>query len=236
MKRILLAAAFALAIGGPARAADLPPPPGPAPKAPSVYLPAAPVYNWSGVYLGINGGYGFGTSNWNAPTGSTGNFNTNGFLAGATLGANYQTGAFVFGVEGDIDWNNLSGSSTALGCGIAPVTACQTAQTWLGTARGRVGYAFDRILVYGTGGGAFGNILATVNGSGLGTSSNNEFGWTAGAGVEAAFAPNWTAKIEYLYVSLANGSCGAACGAFGSTSVSLTENLVRAGINYKFNW
>ena len=113
MKRILWAGAFALVAGGQALAADLPPPP-PAPRAPATYVPVAvPVYNWSGIYIGANGGYGFGTSNWNQPAfGSTGNFNTNGWLAGGTVGANYEFwGGAVLGVEGDWDWTNLSGTS-----------------------------------------------------------------------------------------------------------------------------
>jgi len=241
MKRILLAGAFVLAVAGHALAADLPQPGPPPPRAPAAYAPLAPIYNWGGIYFGVNAGYGFGVSNWTLPGGSVGAFNTDGFLVGGTVGANFQAGALVFGLEGDLDWDNISGNS-AFGCGgfaPSPSFTCQTAQNWLGTARGRIGYAYDRILLYATGGGAFGNIKATVNGSGLGTQSSNEFGWTAGLGVETAFAPNWTAKLEYLYVDLANGACAAACGipAGGSNvAVSFSESLVRAGVNYKFNF
>lgn len=229
MNRILIAGAFALALGGPALAADLPPPAAPPPRAPATYVPAAaPYYNWGGIYFGVNGGGVFGNSNWNAGAlGTTGNFTTSGFLAGGTLGANFQAGAFVFGVEGDFDWDNLSGSTTT--CGVT----CTTSQNYLGTARARVGYAWDRILFYGTGGGAFGNIKAAVPG---GSTSSNEFGWTAGAGIEFAFAQNWTAKAEYLYVSLQNGNCSAAVCAGGPISVSLNENVARVGVNYKFNF
>ncbi len=232
MKRILIAGAFALAAGGQALAADLPQPGPPPPRAPSTYVPVtAPGYNWSGFYLGINGGYGFGQSNW-TPTGftPTGTFSTSGFLAGGTLGANYQMGAFVLGIEGDGDWTNLSGSITCTGS-----VTCQTSSNWLATARGRIGYAFDRILLYGTGGGAAGNIKA-YNSFTSGTDSNTEYGWTAGAGIEFAFAQNWTAKVEYLYVDLANGACNASCPGFAPVAVSFTESLVRAGINYKFSF
>ncbi|MGA3310344.1 MAG: outer membrane protein [Xanthobacteraceae bacterium] len=235
MKRILIAGALALAAGGQALAADLPQPgPPPTPRAPSTYVPTtAPVYNWGGIYFGINGGYGFGTSNWTpaAPFIPTGNFSTSGFLAGGTLGANYQMGAFVLGIEGDGDWTNLSGSVTC-----TRGYTCQTSSDWLATARGRIGYAFDRILLYGTGGGAAGNIKAYNSASG-GTDSNTEYGWTAGAGIEAALAQNWTVKVEYLYVDLANGACTTSCpGGFAPVAVSFTESLVRAGINYKFNF
>ena len=104
MKRILMAAALALAAGGQALAADLPQPAPPPPRAPATYVPVpVPVFSWTGIYLGINGGYAFGNSNWiDAPgLAPTGNFNTNGFLVGGTLGGNYQWGQFVLGIEGD---------------------------------------------------------------------------------------------------------------------------------------
>src|SRR5579872_660175 len=237
MKRMLWAGAFALLVGGQALAADLPPPP-PAPRAPATYVPTTiPVYNWSGIYIGANGGYGFGTSNWTDTTGaSTGNFNTNGWLAGGTVGGNVQFwGGAVLGIEGDWDWTNLNGTSSTAPCtgGVpAGITGCQTSSNWLGTVRGRAGWAFDRVLLYGTGGAAFAPVKATAVGSGLGTDTNTEVGWTAGGGLEFAFAPNWTAKAEYLYVDLNNGSCIAACaGAFTPISVKYTENIVRAGIN-----
>jgi outer membrane immunogenic protein len=234
MKRIMLAAAFALAVGGQALAADLPQPAPPPPRAPATYVPAAiPYYNWGGIYIGINGGYGFGRSDWTAVGGTTGTFNTSGFLGGGTVGANFQAAAFVFGVEGDIDWTNLSGNASAANC----PPGCTTSSNYLGTGRVRAGYAFDRILIYATGGGAVGNVKAAVGG-GFGSNSNTEFGWTAGLGVEAAFAPNWTAKVEYLYVDLANGTCTTACIAagFGTANVTFTESLIRAGVNYKFSF
>jgi outer membrane immunogenic protein len=106
---------------------------------------------------------------------------------------------------------------------------------------GRAGYAADRVLFYVTAGGAFANVQTTFNGV---TTSRNQAGWTAGAGLEWAFADNWTAKIEYLYVNIGSGTVNcvtAAClGANGGAaipiSVSLTENLFRAGVNFKFNF
>jgi outer membrane immunogenic protein len=238
MKRILMAGA--LAIGGSALAADLPQPmPPPPPRAPATYIPAAvPYYNWGGIYFGVNGGGDYAYSNWTPSTGTaTGNFNPTGFLVGGTVGANFQAGAFVFGIEGDIDWTNLSGSTTNANCTGLPggLTTCTTSENYLGTVRGRLGYAWDRVLFYGTAGGAFGNVKAATN---IGSNSANEFGWTAGGGIEFAFAQNWTAKVEYLYVSLQSGTCGVACGIAAPTTVGMTlnENLVRAGLNYKFNF
>jgi outer membrane immunogenic protein len=228
MKRILWAGAIALVAGGQALAADLPPPV--APRAPATYVPTTvPVYNWSGIYIGANGGYAFGTSSWNnAAAGlTTGNFNTNGGLAGGTVGGNVQWGAAVLGIEGDWDWSNLNGTSNIGGCG----PGCQTKANWLSTVRGRAGWAIDRVLLYGTGGAAFAPVQAGFNGGPF--QSSTQVGWTAGAGLEFAFAPNWTAKAEYLYADLGNSTCTTNC--FGNTSVKFTENIVRAGINFKFN-
>ena len=157
----------------------------------------------------------------------TGNFSTSGYLIGGTLGGNYQWGQFVLGIEGDGDWTNLTGTSTT-NCGVG----CTTQSDWLATVRGRAGYAFDRVLVYGTGGGAFANVQAAY--AALPFSSSTQTGWTAGGGVEFAFTPNLTAKVEYLYVDLGSQACPPGSCAASATSVTLTENVVRAGINYKF--
>jgi outer membrane immunogenic protein len=234
MKRILLAAALALAAGGQALAADLPQPAPPPPRAPATYVPApVPVFSWTGIYVGINGGYAFGDSDWTspAPIGTTGNFTTSGWLAGGTIGGNYQWGQFVLGIEGDGDWSNITGTTNSVAGGCA-ANGCTTQSDWLATVRGRAGYAFDRFLVYGTGGGAFGNLQAAAGT--LPFSSTTQTGWTAGGGVEFAFTPNLTAKVEYLYVDLGSQACPPASCAASATSVTLTENVVRAGINYKF--
>jgi len=221
MKRILIAGALALAAVGQALAADLPQP-GP----PPYYKGPVPVFTWTGFYLGINGGFAFGESNWSSPPPATGNFSTDGFLIGGTVGGNYQWGQFVLGIEADGDWQNVNGT-TYNTCGSY---GCTTQSDWLATVRGRVGYAWDRILFYGTGGAAFGDLQAAAGGAPF--SSSTQTGWTAGAGVEFAFTPNWTAKVEYLYVDLGNFTCTNFCA--GGGTLNLTENIVRAGINYKF--
>ncbi len=220
-------AALTLVVSAPAWAADLPQPAPPPPQAPAAYIPTvAPVYNWGGIYLGLNGGYGFGSSEWSGAGLNTQSFNTSGGVVGGTLGANFQSDAFVFGLETDLDWTGITGSTTC----VAVNPTCTTSNDWLGTTRVRVGYAADRVLFYGTGGAAYGNVQANVNGV---TSSSTKAGWTAGAGVEAAFADNWTARLEYLYVDLSKASCGTACGG-APINVTFTQNLVRAGIDYKF--
>jgi outer membrane immunogenic protein len=216
-----LALAFATLVGaaGATSAADLrrrPPPPAPAPY-------VAPYYNWTGFYIGISGGGAWGNSNWI----NTGDFDLSGGLVGGTIGYNWQTGPWVFGIEGDLSWTNIKGHSF-VGC--AP--GCETENSWLGTVRGRIGYAFDRVLPYATGGLAFGNIKANIGGF-TGADETNA-GWTIGGGVEFALPANWTAKVEYLYVDLGDFSCGGVCGVFGAANPSFTTSIVRAGLNYRF--
>jgi outer membrane immunogenic protein len=221
MKRLCVALIGVATLAGAAAAADLPRP-APQPYAPpAVY---APVYNWAGFYIGINGGGGFGSSSWDL----TGGRNIDGGLVGGTAGYNFQFGQAVVGVEGDIDWADISGSTTN-GCPLG----CKTTDSWLSTVRGRLGYAADRFMPYVTGGAAFGNIQATTPGF-AGASATN-VGWTLGAGLEAALTRNWTGKVEYLYVDLDNFNCGLNCGAGMVTdNVSFHTNLLRAGVNYHF--
>jgi len=200
--------------------------------------------NWTGVYLGVNGGYTYGGSDWtDSVTGTSSDyFSTLGFVFGGTLGANYQAGSWVFGVEGDGDWADSSGFGTFTTTSASSLCAggCQTKNTWLATVRGRAGYAFDRFLVYGTGGVALGNIQASFSLDPV--SSATEAGWTAGAGVEVAVAPHWSAKAEYLFVDLGNGSCTTDCAIqnpngpplIPNVAVKFNENLFRAGVNFEF--
>ncbi|HMK71629.1 MAG TPA: outer membrane protein [Xanthobacteraceae bacterium] len=219
MKRVFLAGIALTALAGAAAAADLPPGPAPYYKAPTY----APAYNWTGFYLGVNGGGGFGTSAWS----STGSFNLIGALAGGTIGYNYQTGPVVLGVEGDIDWSGMSGSTTA-----SCAAGCKTSDNWLSTVRGRLGYAADRFLPYVTGGAAVGDIQAARPAFAGGSTSN--LGWTVGAGIEFALAGRWTAKAEYLYVDLGNFNCGLGCGVAAVNRVSFTDNILRGGFDYRF--
>ena len=220
MKRVFLAGVALVALTGAAAAADLPPAPAPYYKAP-MYAP--PSYNWSGFYLGVNGGGAFGSSTWD----STGSFNLTGGLVGGTIGYNYQIGHVVVGAEGDIDWSDINGTTTN-GCAVG----CQTSDSWLSTVRARLGYAADRFLPYVTGGAAFGDISASR--PGFAGSSTTNAGWTVGAGIEFAIAGNWTAKAEYLYVDLGNFNCGLGCGTAAVNHVSFSDNILRGGFNYRF--
>jgi len=221
MKHILFASAGVLAMVGligSANAADLP-------RQMPVKAPIyAPMYNWTGLYIGINGGGAFGRSRWN----STGGFDTSGGMVGGTVGYNWQFGTWVLGLEGDIDWANIKGSTNTVLC----PGGCSTENTWLGTARGRVGYAFDRWLPYITGGAAFGDVQATHPGfTGM---TNTQVGWTVGAGVEFAIANNWTAKVEYLHYDLGSFNCGLNCNGFLADNVKFNADAIRGGVNFRF--
>jgi outer membrane immunogenic protein len=233
MKRILVAGLLSVVAAGAALASDLPPPQRVPPRAPVTYV--APVYNWGGFYFGINGGWGFGKSDWNTPgfggfgPFDTGNFNINGGLVGGTVGANWQVDAWVFGIEGDFDGSWIDGHSS-----VSPVcnlVNCETKNKWLATARGRIGYAADRVLFYATGGGAFGDIVANTTAN---WQSENEAGWTAGGGIEAAFTNNLTARVEYLFVDLQNSTFTPVPAV--PVTVKFNANLIRVGLDYKFNY
>lgn len=222
MTRKILAAfagLLALAMASPSSAADMPR------KAPAYYV--AP-FSWSGFYVGINGGYGWGTADWSSAV-TTGSPKPKGALAGGTIGYNLQTGVWVWGLEADLDYSWMKGSATGTGACAAP--GCETRNTYLATGRGRLGYAFDRWLPYITGGAAYGGIkMMPANGL---SETKSRFGWTVGAGLEYAMLGAWSVKAEYLYVDLGTATCSAAtCGI--DTDVKFKENIVRAGLNYRF--
>jgi len=221
MKRFTLAACaglLAAVMALPSFAADMP---RPAYKAPS----SAEPWNWTGFYVGINGGYGWGKSNWTNPaTGATtGDFNFTGAQVGGTIGYNLQMSQIVIGAEADIDASWIRGTDATV--------CCETKNTWMGTARGRLGYAMDRWLPFISGGAAFGDIRMTP--LGFASATDTRFGWTAGGGLEYAFQGAWSAKVEYLYVDLGKASCSVAtCGV--ANDVTFKTSIVRGGINYHF--
>ena len=203
-----------------AQAADL--------SSPNYKAPAysAPSYsNWSGFYLGLNAGYGFGKSNWDVPAVSP---SPKGGLFGVTAGYNFQTGIWLWGAEGDFDISTMKGSATCSG-----TATCDTKNSWLSTVRGRFGYAgWNNWLPYITGGLAMGDIKATN--SALSSANKTKMGYALGAGVEYAMMTNWSVKLEYLYVDLGKFDCGVACSATKPDNVSFNANVVRAGLNYRF--
>ena len=191
-----------------------------------------PVFNWTGFYLGVNGGYGWAKSTHTDVAGlTTGSFNQRGGLIGGTLGYNWQMGGAVLGLEGDLDWARINGS--VAGCAFG---SCFTNIRGFDTVRGRLGYAAGSWMPYITGGLAVANIQAGQDG----VASNDAWraGWTIGGGVEWMFAPRWSAKAEYLYADFGTG----AAVSYTTPAAALVNanernvNIVRGGINYHFDW
>jgi outer membrane immunogenic protein len=180
--------------------------------------------------------------------------------AGAQVGCNWQGGGqpLVFGIEADINWSGLAEGATATYPTIVQPGATWTPHTetvtkkldWFSTYRLRAGYQLDRTLLYVTAGGAVGQARSSLNYNAFtigtdfllnGASTATRFGWTAGAGIEYALAGNWSLRAEYLYVDLGNFSFDAPLvvapdGRAWGLTTKVRENIVRAGINYKFDW
>jgi outer membrane immunogenic protein len=264
MKRILLSSITILGISGAAFAADLPartmaPAFDPAPFA------GVPIFTWTGFYGGVNAGYAWAGARANSfsvpagtfapnPAGGTVTYDTKGnrggFTGGGQLGYNYQFGQFVVGVETDVQYVGLKRSNATP---LVPVgfPASYTAPPigggvdWFGTLRGRAGYAFDRALVYGTGGLAYGN-ASDNRVFPFGKGNDTRLGWTAGAGVDYAVTNNVIVGLEGLYVDLQRSGRTGNGGSFvnaGGTRVPVTVDrkdnsnqfgVVRARMNYKF--
>jgi outer membrane immunogenic protein len=230
MKALFATALTASLLSTAAFAADLPT--RAALKAP----PLVSVYNWSGLYVGVVGGYGWGDGSINGLAGSG---DLSGGTIGGTIGYNWQVNSspLVLGIEGDASWANFGKSESLVAPGVA-ITA-ETRAKFFGTARVRVGYAFDNALIFVTGGAAWMNNeisgAATVTPPGVTLSlsdSRTHTGYTIGGGLEYAFNRNWSTKIEYLYSDF--GSQTYFGNVLGGFEAKGTMNTIRAGINYRF--
>jgi outer membrane immunogenic protein len=246
IRKILFATMMALAAIGvrPLLAADLP---AQSYKAPPMMAPAAVL--WGGCYLGVEGGGGWGSSQHVAVSPNpaingrpiTNNFGLSGGEIGGTIGCNHQVNSFVFGVENDISWADINGSAPdMLPFNLNAVS--HTNQKWLDTLRGRVGYAWEKALFYGTAGAAFAGTDATICNTFLGVCTSNaqtRTGWVAGAGIEYAMWENVSLKLEYLHADFGNGRYFTTPVALGvqnivTRDVRLTDDIVRAGVNWRF--
>jgi outer membrane immunogenic protein len=235
LKTLLLASAAigTFMVASAAIAADLPA------KAP-IYkaTPMAPSFTWAGFYMGIEGGGAWGRSRQRSDvTDVTNSFNLSGGLIGGEYGTNWQFGNWVLGMESDLSWTNLKGSTAEL---LIPGNIATTKQTWVGFDRGRVGYAWDRWMIFAAGGLAESTIEAySMAAAGSISESKFRLGWTAGGGVEWAFAPQWSAKVEYLFADFGSHTpyLNPVPAGFSNRAngVSLNENIVRVGINYHYD-
>jgi len=270
LKGVAIAALMALGTVA-AQAADLPTrKEAPAP----VFVP--PPFTWTGFYVGLNAGgiwssgsrsatlfdpgsvFGPGVLTASFP-GGLGNGNA-GFIGGGQAGYNWQTGAFVLGVETDFQGTTLSKKTNIAGPSfLGPAGPgdfftlnAKTSLDWLGTTRGRVGFVVtpdNRLMIYATGGVAYGggstnfSFFDSTGGIWTGNPSSSRVGWTAGGGVEYALTNNWTIRGEYLYADLGKsnfssvGNAIAATefpGVYGTGHISYNASLFRAAVNYKF--
>jgi len=260
--KLILSAVTALLAGvSAASAADLAA--RPYTKAPMA--PMVAVYNWTGFYIGVNGGGAWGNSSGTLDSFTAGftqavadggtpallGAKHEGYFGGGQIGYNWQATNFVFGLEADIQGADIGRTTTVIfpGGGLTnpSVSTGRDHIDWFGTARGRVGFAVNNVLLYGTGGFAFGGVQTSVSnvynpttsGNFFGSSSDTRTGWAAGAGIEWGFAPNWTVKGEYLHIDL------------GSSNTTIVDpvnfpaesatyrfhhelDTARIGVNYKF--
>lgn len=206
MRRAILAATAATLIGGASVAADLPAN-GPIPYYST--MPVAGGYNWAGAYAGLNLGY-----DWGRVSGSEAS--PKGIAGGVQAGYNWQSGPFVFGGETDLQ---ISGADDTF-------ASYKFSNPWFGTLRARAGYALNNILFYGTFGIGYGDLKAELGGA---TEVHTLAGWAGGLGMEVGFTPNWSARVEYLYMNL--GSRGYA---LTGTDDGLRASYFRFGVNYHF--
>jgi outer membrane immunogenic protein len=272
MRGWLLVTAAVMATAGvaPASAADL----GMPMKAPPIAAPV-PVYNWTGFYIGGNVGGGWTHDSFTVVdsngSGGTGSEDGNGWFGGGQIGFNFQFARnWVIGIEADADWADVKGSTshcnTFAGGALAGFTSgcsdASTKQDDFGTVRGRLGYAINNVLLYGTGGWAWSRSTTTSTitcalsgcpggpvglaapgfiGSTASTTATPS-GWVAGGGIEWGFVPNWTLRVEYLHLQFDGigqdftftSTTGATVSSHSLANTS--EDTVRVGVNYLFNW
>jgi outer membrane immunogenic protein len=250
MKKFLLATVGLVALGmaAPASAADLAPMPYKAPP------PVAAVYDWSGFYIGGNGGGGWSHNCWDvtsfrAPVASfrEGCHDATGGVAGGQLGYRWQRAGWVFGLEGQGDWADLKASNVSL---FIPAWTNNSKLEAFGLFTGQIGYAWNNVLWYVKGGAAVtddkfrGTVTAT--GAQFDSESDTRWGGTVGTGVEIGFAPNWSVAVEYDHLFMGNHgvtftSAGVLAGipagaVFRTDSIRQDVDMVTARINYRFNW
>jgi outer membrane immunogenic protein len=239
MKKFLLgtAASALVSMAAPASAADIVKAPPPAPY-------VAPIYNWAGFYIGANGGWGqsrncvsfFDVTGFNFVDGCR---ERSGGVAGGQIGYRWQSGYWVYGVEAQGDWADLSNTRVSL---FAPAFSTRTKTDGIGLFTGQIGYAWNATLLYVKGGGAVTSnrfsILDTPTGTELAALSSTRWGGTVGVGLEYGFASNWTLGVEYdhLFMGDANNSFSVPNPIFAGALNRITQDvdMVTFRVNYRF--
>lgn len=249
MKKFFLTAALLLGATAGASGADFPATPMPS----KVAMPAPILFSWTGCYIGVEGGGNWGRSDQIAKSGNfpfqsiTGPFNLSGGIAGGTVGCNVQVSDFIISIEDDFSWTDKKGSVFSQPP-FTTTTTNTTKERWLDTLRGRFGYTpFERFMVYGTAGVAWAGTTVTVANPAFGSVSQSQTrpGWVVGVGGEwAAWSGPWADlifKLEYLHLGFVahnyfDPPVAVTGGVVDTRSVKLSDDMVRAGINVKFNW
>jgi outer membrane immunogenic protein len=236
MRQLLLGiiSAVALSAAGAAEAADLPvkaapPPPPPAP------------WSWTGFYLGAHVGAGWGAKDWDfvLPLDSFHTtFPVNGFLGGGQLGYRWQSGMWVWGVEGSISGTGIVGQNV---CSEASELNCKSTVDWLATATAQVGWAVDHALLYIKGGAAWAgdhHSVTFTDGDPFGHVDETRLGPLFGAGITYAFDPAWSAFIEYNYMDFGTNKNLFTCPNCEIVRFDISQQIhvIKAGVNYKFDW
>jgi outer membrane immunogenic protein len=244
MKKLWLGAVglMALAAAAPASAADLAA--RPYTKAPPPVV--APIYDWTGFYIGANGGWGQARNCWDFLTATgaivhDGCRDGSGGVVGGQIGYRWQTGSWVWGVEGQGDWANLRASRVSL---INPLVTERAKVDGIGLITGQIGYAWNAALLYFKGGAAVtGNrfdVFSTLNGVGLAAVSSTRWGGAVGVGFEYGFAPNWSVGVEYdhLFMGHNNNSFSVVNPVFAGALNRISEDvdMVTLRFNYRFGW
>jgi outer membrane immunogenic protein len=249
MKKTVLAAIGLFALGVPAMAADLPPAPV-AYKTPAI-IPA--YYDWSGFYVGLNGGGGTSRKCWSAvnvlgvvvPSTSEGCHNATGGMAGGQIGFRWQAGGWVFGLEAQGDWANFTGSNISLApavVGLPPLLTNQTKIDAIGLFTGQVGYAFNSVLWYVKGGAALTderyNGVVTGTNVLLDTTRETRWGGTVGTGVEFGFAPNWSVALEYDHLFMGSRNLTFTAPGVGALTRidSINQNVDIGTVRVNYRW
>ena len=229
MKKLLLTTTALVVLASPALAADLAA--RPYTKAPPPVMAA--IYDWSGFYIGVNGGGGWTHNTWDVVGGGReGSHDSSGGTIGGQVGYRWQMGQFVFGVEAQGNWADFSGDNQSALFG----TRNRTKTDAFGLFTGQVGYAFNNVLVYAKGGAAITSNTYTITnaatGAFLGSNDNTRLGGVVGAGLEYGFAPNWSLGVEYDHLFMDRQTVS--FGALGSDSIKQDADLFTARLNYRF--
>jgi outer membrane immunogenic protein len=229
MKKLLLMTTGLVALASPALAADLAA--RPYTKAPPAMMAA--IYDWSGFYIGVNGGGGWAHNTWDLVGGGReGAHDSSGGTFGGQVGYRWQTGPVVFGVEAQGNWADFTGDNLSA----LFATRNRTKTDAFGLFTGQIGYAWNNVLLYAKGGAAVTSnkytVTNAVTGAFLGSNSDTRWGGVVGAGLEYGFAPNWSLGVEYDHLFMDRQTVS--FGALGSDSVKQDVDLFTARLNYRF--